>query len=228
MYINVRENRRDNQDWTIQRHREHLANNTQNEDKQNKNLTQKIKKMSNMNPTKTSVVNLCAREEKTVHVSSKTPAMLLILSRRIWRYQRGNQNPYIEEGQRTQWPKKVQKVKQRSTKHTYKTKDRVTRTPIKTWGELRCSRRVSSSCSTSDTRRVNLVTHPVISHEPGNEREVFTTSGTYPWSSHVILFKQNMHGTLFTVFSSYPLLLFCVAFAYTMFVEWVNENITFL
>ena len=32
----------------------------------------------------------------------------------------------------TQWPKeKVHKVKQRSTKHIYKTKDRVTRTPLK-------------------------------------------------------------------------------------------------
>ena len=51
---------------------------------------------------------------------------------RVWRYQRGNQNPYIEEEQTTQWPKeKVQKDKQRSTKHTNKTKDRVTRTPLK-------------------------------------------------------------------------------------------------
>ena len=32
---------------------------------------------------------------------------------------------------------KVQKNKQRSTKHTYKTKDRITRTPLKTGGELR-------------------------------------------------------------------------------------------
>jgi hypothetical protein len=40
---------------------------------------------------------------------------------------------YIEEEQTTQWPKeKGQKDKQRSTKHTYKTKDRVTRTPLKT------------------------------------------------------------------------------------------------
>ena len=40
------------------------------------------------------------------------------------RYQRGNQNPYVEEEQTTQWPKeKVQKDKQRSTKHTHKTKD---------------------------------------------------------------------------------------------------------
>ena len=80
-------------------------------------------------------------------------------TRRVWRYQRDNQNPYIEEEQTTQWPKeKVQKDKQRSTKHTYKTKDRVTRTPLKTGGELRCSGRVGSSCYTSGTRRVNLVT----------------------------------------------------------------------
>ena len=60
----------------------------------------------------------------------------------------GNQNPYIE-GQTTQWPKeKMQNDIQRSTKHTHKTKDRVTRTPLKTGGELRCSGRVGSSCST--------------------------------------------------------------------------------
>ena len=46
---------------------------------------------------------------------------------------------------------KVQKYKQRSTKHTYKTKDRV---------ELRYSGRVSSSCSTSDIRCVDLDSHP--------------------------------------------------------------------
>ena len=40
----------------------------------------------------------------------------------------GNQNPYIEEEQTTQWSKeKVQRDKQRSTKHTYETKDRATR-----------------------------------------------------------------------------------------------------
>jgi len=78
----------------------------------------------------------------------------------------GNQNPYIKEEQTTQWPKeKVQKNKQRSTKHTYKTKDHVTRTPLKTGDELRYSGRVSSSCSTSGTCRVNLVTNPVISRE---------------------------------------------------------------
>jgi len=60
--------------------------------------------------------------------------LLRICGRRVWRYQRGNQNPYIEEEQTTQWSKeKVQKDKQLSTKHTYKTKDRVTRTSTKNY-----------------------------------------------------------------------------------------------
>ena len=72
----------------------------------------------------------------------------------------------IEEEQTTQWPKeKAQKEKQRSTKHTHKTKDRGTRIPLNTRYELRYSGQVSSSCSTGDTRHVNLVTYPVISHE---------------------------------------------------------------
>jgi hypothetical protein len=48
---------------------------------------------------------------------------------------------------------------------TQKAKYRATRTPLKIGGELRCSGRVSSYCSTSDTSRVNLVKNPVISHE---------------------------------------------------------------
>jgi hypothetical protein len=36
-----------------------------------------------------------------------------------------------------------------------------------------CSRRVRSSFSTSDIRRVNLVTNPVISHERGKDRDDF-------------------------------------------------------
>jgi hypothetical protein len=105
-----------------------------------------------------------------------TPNEQCFVERRVWRYQRGNQNPYIEEEHTIQWTKdKVRKDKQRSTKHTYKTKDRVTRTPLKTGDELRCSETVSSSCSTSGTRRVNLVTNPVISREWGKDREVLTT-----------------------------------------------------
>jgi hypothetical protein len=54
----------------------------------------------------------------------------------------------------------MKKDKQRSTRHTHKTKVRVTQTPLKTMGELGCSGRVSS-----DTRRVNLVTNAVLSHK---------------------------------------------------------------
>jgi hypothetical protein len=50
---------------------------------------------------------------------------------------------------------KGQKDKQRSTKHTHKTKDRVTRSPLKTVDELRCSGRISSSCSISGTSQGN-------------------------------------------------------------------------
>ena len=39
-----------------------------------------------------------------------------------------------------------------------------------------CSERVSSSCCTSDTRCVNLVTNPVKTHEGGKDLEMFTTS----------------------------------------------------
>jgi hypothetical protein len=67
---------------------------------------------------------------------------------------------------------------------------------MKTGGELRCSGRVSSSCSTSGTRRVNLVANPVVSRESGKDREVFTTSGTYPWSFVTQIFHngQPSHG----------------------------------
>jgi metallophosphoesterase superfamily enzyme len=51
---------------------------------------------------------------------------------RVWRYQRGNHNTYIEEEHTTQWSKeKVQKDKQLYIKHTHKTKDWATRTPLK-------------------------------------------------------------------------------------------------
>ena len=83
------------------------------------------------------------------------------------------------------------KIKQSSTKYTHNTNDRVTRTPLKTGIEVVCSGRVSSSCFTSDTRHVNLVTKPVISHEWGKDRKVLTTSGTYPWSSVTQIFHNS-------------------------------------
>jgi hypothetical protein len=98
-------------------------------------------------------------------LTERTKLIYHKLLRRVWRYQRGNQNLYIKEEQTTQQPKeKVQKDKQWSTKHTHKTKDRVSWTSLKTDGELGCSGRVRNSCSTSGTCRVNLATNPVINH----------------------------------------------------------------
>ena len=53
----------------------------------------------------------------------------------------------------------VQKKKDKRTNNdlqniTHKTKYRLTRTPLKTGGQLMCSGGVSSSCSTSGTRRL--------------------------------------------------------------------------
>jgi hypothetical protein len=69
-------------------------------------------------------------------------------TRRVWRHQR-EVIRICNEGQTTWLSKgKEQKDKQRSQNITHKTKDLVTGTPLKTGGEHRYSRRVSSSCST--------------------------------------------------------------------------------
>ena len=98
----------------------------------------------------------------------------------------GNLYRYIEEEQ-TIHKEKVQKDKQRSTKHTHKTKDRVTRTSLKTGCEIRCSRRVISSCSTSDCRQL----HNRWCHECGKDRKVFMESGTYTWSFVTKIFHKG-------------------------------------
>jgi len=51
------------------------------------------------------------------------------------------------------------KMGKRTNNHLQKTKDRTTRTPLQIGGEQRCSGKVSSSCSTSDTRRVTVKWH---------------------------------------------------------------------
>ena len=66
--------------------------------------------------------------------------------------------------------------------------------PTKTGPALRCSERVSSSCCTSDTRHVNLVTNPAISNEQGKNRDNLLTNGTYFWSFVTQLF-HNSHPT---------------------------------
>jgi GH43 family beta-xylosidase len=54
LQINVTENRRDNQEWTLQRNRQHWVHKTKYEDEQNN--PQKAKKMSNTDPPKPEVI----------------------------------------------------------------------------------------------------------------------------------------------------------------------------
>ena len=54
--------------------------------------------------------------------------------------------------------------KQRSTKHYHKTKDRVTRTLLTISGELKCSGRISSSCSTNCMLSIISVTEHLFSY----------------------------------------------------------------
>ena len=59
-----------------------------------------------------------------------------------------------------QWQtEKRQKDNQRSTKQHMETKDRATRTPLKTGGHIGCFGWACSSCSISSTRRATLVTN---------------------------------------------------------------------
>ena len=59
---------------------------------------------------------------------------LIYFIRRVWRYQRGNQKSVNRRRtNNTMAKEKVQKDKERSTKHTHKIKDRVTRTTLKTY-----------------------------------------------------------------------------------------------
>jgi hypothetical protein len=69
-------------------------------------------------------------------------------SLKIPKYQRGNQNPYIEKEQTTLWPKEnVQKGKQRSTKHY--TKNLIQTMINKTlYRNLRCTQ---TRCNGEDT-----------------------------------------------------------------------------
>jgi hypothetical protein len=81
------------------------------------------------------IIHMQVMLESTIYFNNEKQFCRKTLVWRVWRYQRGNENPYIEEEQTTQWQKeKVPKDKQRSTKHTYKTKDRVTRIPLKPEG----------------------------------------------------------------------------------------------
>jgi hypothetical protein len=104
--------------------------------------------------------------------------------------------------QTRQWPKEKdgqdngQKIKDNMTNNdlptiTQKNKDRAIRTPLITGDELKYSGRVSSSFSTSGTRRVTLVTKPVIIYKGGKDRIMIMTTGPYPWSFVKQIFRNG-------------------------------------
>jgi RsiW-degrading membrane proteinase PrsW (M82 family) len=70
------------------------------------------------------------------------------MTRRVWRYQRVIRIRKWKNDRQHNGQKKKDKRKNNDLQSiTHKTKERVTRTPLKTRCELRCSGRVSSSCS---------------------------------------------------------------------------------
>ena len=91
--------------------------------------TEKGQKHEQLSTEETKDVSFCTKTlfSGGKFVVKKSTALQLYyrhIGRRYRRYQRGNQNPHIEEEQTTQWSKeKVQKDKQRSTKHAHKAKD---------------------------------------------------------------------------------------------------------
>ena len=99
-----------------------------------------------------------------------------------------SESVYRRRTDNTMAKRKRTKDKQRSTKHTHKTKDRVTRTPLRTEGEPRCSGRASSSCYTSGTHYANLDTNPVISDGWGKDWEVFC----YKWNISVVICDTDL------------------------------------
>ena len=82
--------------------------------------------------------------------------------RKIWGYQRGNQNPQFKERQTTQWSKEKDKRTNNDLQNiTRKTKDLSSTNTTKNGDELRCSGKVDNFCSTSGTHRITLVTFDV-------------------------------------------------------------------
>jgi hypothetical protein len=84
---------------------------------------------------------------------------------------------------------------------TLKTRDWATCPLLITAGELRYSGRVNSSCSTSATRRVTLVTNPSISHEWGKDRIVIMKNGTNPCSFVCEICKWHRYSVKVAVIS---------------------------
>ena len=78
------------------------------------------------------------------------PIIKLQCIRRVWRYQRGDQNSLNKKDrQYNDQNKKDKRTNNDLQNTTQKTKDRATRTKLKTGSKPRCSGRVASCCSTN-------------------------------------------------------------------------------
>ena len=114
---------------------------------------------------------------------SSNPESFQILAIEIGKSSMFKSRDFIKKKLKIQKEKSESVSKKNRQHNAQEKKERSSNTnPTNTGGKLRCSGRVSSSCSTNGTHRVNLVTHPVISDEWGNNRKMFT-SGTYSWST---------------------------------------------
>jgi hypothetical protein len=93
---------------------------------------------------------------------------------------------------------------------------------------LSCSGRVSSCCSTIGTRRVNLITNPVISHQRGKDREVFTTSGTHPWSfvTQILYSGQRINYIRGSVSCTFKKITWCIRILWHSLTEIYKEMIS--
>ena len=124
---------------------------------------------------------------------------LNVIIRRVWRYQRGNQNPQIIEGQKTQYPKKKgQKDKQRPILHHRENLRSSKTNPAKNRGWTQALRKGKHRSEFTPAR------NPAISHEREKDRGVLTTIGTYPLSFVTQIFHngQPSHcGTMTSTFS---------------------------
>jgi len=106
------------------------------------------------------------------------PASILYYSKKIWRYQKGNQNSTSKKNR--QWTMtKIKMINNDLKKTTQNSNDGTT---LKNTGELRCNGKGIKSCSTCGTRGVILVTNQVISHEWGKDRTVSKKKVVYMWS----------------------------------------------
>ena len=65
------------------------------------------------------VIRICISKKNRQHNGQKKKYER---TRRVWRYQRGNQNPYIEEEQKTQWPKEIGQKDKKSVKKSNKSR----------------------------------------------------------------------------------------------------------